>query len=268
MAEDFLTLIKGLKFDASRWNLNELKADSAAQPLVSLTGFESDMSAFQEMARADLEQSLSALQGELQSLADVGKQRIESLRTMKASVEEQLSAATEPPKVKADPAAFQLVVRVTDASGKTGLPGVAVRIVSPKTSKTGATPVAEGITDTNGNAVVSLSKAHLEGAGNDALSVEVGRPGGDQKVIQTAAKAVRPKPGSVETVVINVPAKADIAGELESGKQMLSQLNESLQEFTSREKAHEVRQAALTQELTGRIGEIQKLLETQDPPKT
>src|SRR4051812_296130 len=114
MAEDFLTLIKDLKFDASRWSLNELKVDSAGQPLWSLTGFQSDMSAFQEMARADLEQSLTQFQGALKSLADVGKQQIESLRTMKASVEEQLSAAAEPAKVKADPATYQLVVRVTD----------------------------------------------------------------------------------------------------------------------------------------------------------
>jgi hypothetical protein len=235
------------KFDFTRWSLSGLTLD----PTSSMVGamLEKVMAAPQwpkalgsnlpalktaviqhlTLQARDLEASSAALDTELAS-------RTAATQTLITALQGKIRQSSVPPTLAADPNQFQLVVKAVDQQSQLGLPGLTVQLIDPAAAEA---PVAVAVTDSSGNAILSLSRqkaASLAKEKTTDLTIAVLNSAGAS--LYSAANAVSARANQVETHVAAIPASADtdsavqIATEQSSGNTtLLNSLNAKLDQL-------------------------------------
>ncbi|HEY5912876.1 MAG TPA: hypothetical protein VJA21_19975 [Verrucomicrobiae bacterium] len=215
------------KFDFTKWNLNDLNLDVSSSTLAGLAEqlfaspewkkhFTATLPAMKEAVHGYFQKRADTLKASAGAYEEELKERTAEAAQERATFQGTLHAAASPPLMKADPNLFQFGARVVDEKTSLGLPGLQVRLIDETQQ---GKVLAEGVTDPDGNVLLSLSKeqaAQLAERKSEP-SVEVVTPEG--KPVYRAAQAVCPRPDHTQTLVAAVSTSIDVQPQLDSAVQ-------------------------------------------------
>lgn len=216
------------KFDFTRWNLEGLPLEGGSAIVTTLLqqvisspqwpqSFGSSLPAIKTAVVQHLTLQTQALQERSAALDQELAGRLTRVQTQVTALQGKLRAASLPPSLTADPNKFQFVAKAVDQQSQLGLPGLTVQLSDPR--KPG-TPVASGTTDSNGNAVLSLTKDQAEGLANDKTDLTLTILNSDGKTLYTAPKVVCVHTDHVETQIAAIASSADTAAALGVANQL------------------------------------------------
>jgi hypothetical protein len=153
------------EFDFTRWHLEGLAGgDAIITALADLTQrlvatpewrqhFGAAASELQEIGREFYQQHLAGLRKEQEVLQLDFKARTDAAQEQVGHYRRTLAASAEPPSVEPDPATYRLAVKVTGGTEAAGLGGLLVQVIDPENERTA---LVEGVTDSDGNATLSV----------------------------------------------------------------------------------------------------------------
>jgi len=207
------------RFDFSRWHLDSLRLDDPSAALANLAqqlfaspewrqNFAATLPALKASVLQYFEQRTRELQAEAADLTRNLEERTASTRKQITAFQDRIRSAATPPVLTADPNTFQLGAKVLAEESRLGLPELQVRVTDPRQKDR---PLAEGITDLDGNAVLYLTKEQAEelAHGKVEVTVEVLSPT-TGKPLHRTERAFCPRPNHTETRVAALPASPDL----------------------------------------------------------
>lgn len=257
------------KFDFTRWNLGGLSLDPSSSAVATLLQ--------QVMAAPQWPQSLGSnlpalknamiqhLTLQMRTLEASSGALDQELATRSASTQSQITAlqskvrqSSVPPTLVANPNQFQLVAKIIDQQSQLGLPGLTVQLVEPSDQNT---PVATANTDTDGNAILVLSRqkaASLAKDKADDLTLNILTSAG--KSIYSSANAICAHANQVETQVAAIPESPDTTPALQIATQQSAYDNGLLKSLAAKLDQLKVIYAARKQDIQTQISQTQTLI--------
>lgn len=207
------------KFDFTRWNLEGLPLEGGSATVTTLLqnaisspqwpqSFGSSLPAIKTAVVQHLTLQAQALQERSAALDQQLAARVSQVHTQVTSVQAKLRTASVPASVAADPNKFQFVAKVLDQNSQLGLPGLRVQLSDQRTP---GTVLASGTTDSNGNAIVSLTKDKAERLATDKADLTLTILNSAGKTLYTTPNVVCAHADHVETQVAAIAASADTA---------------------------------------------------------
>jgi hypothetical protein len=196
------------RFDFNRWHLEGLQLDAPAAMVAHLVEqlfaspewrqhFTAPLPALKTGVRRYFERRAEELRAQKADFTKDLEARTTATRTQTAVLQDRIRRAAAPPRLTAEPHSFLLGVRV-DEQEHLGLPGLIVRLTTPQQNHN---ILAEGVTDSDGNVVLSLSQQQIEGLAHEQLEpiVEILVP--PDKVLHRAERVACPRVNGTETWV-------------------------------------------------------------------
>ena len=231
------------KFDFTRWNLDGLSLDDTSSTVVTLLQkviaapqwpqtFGSSLAGLKNVVIQHLNAQIEELKKESTDLDSELKSRVASTQAQIAALRTKMRLGSVPPVPAANPNLFQLVAKAVDQQSQFGLAGLTVKLFEPGDSEN---PVATGTTDSNGNAVLSLSRQKAaslakEKAGELTISIL----SSDGKSIYSAPYAASVHANQVETHIATIPASQDTAASLAFATQQSASDSALLESLTAK----------------------------------
>ena len=253
------------KFDFSRWNLDGLPLDGFSstaatllQQVISAPAWPKAFASSLPMLKAAVVQQLTQQEQSLKDrsaaldteLAD----RLTQTQNQITSIQESLRSASAPSALAADPSKFQLVVKAVDQQSQMPLPGLTVQLTDARSPET---ILVNGLTDLDGNSVLSLAKDQtdkLTGKNAD-LTLTILSPSGT--TLQTIEKGVCSHPNQVETRVASIAASADTAASLDVANRVNTERSALLASLTAKAGQLKALYASRTQDIQTQLSQIQ-----------
>lgn len=205
------------QFDFSRWHLDGLTLDAAAAAFTGLIeklfnaeewrqNFKSTLPEFSQQALNLFKEHSKDLQEQRKTAVDDFNKRVVAAEERSTAFRKSIEAASSPVAIEPDPEAFHVSVKVVSADKGLGLSGIAVQVAHPKNQKT---PLAESITDRDGNVVLTVPPELARELDKRDTALEVVDPTG--KPLTTIANAVCIRVGQTETRVVKVEDSTALA---------------------------------------------------------
>jgi hypothetical protein len=230
------------QFDFGKWNLDGLRLEGESGALAGLTQrlftspewrqhFAATLPAMKQAVLDYFEQRAKELQRGIDDNAVELRKRNEEAGKQSAAMQESIAAAAAPPVLLADPNSFRLGAKIVDEETRLGLPGLQLRIIDERRQNQ---PLAETITDLDGNAVLVLSKEQAAELARERIepTVEVLTPEG--KSIHKAENAFSPRPNHVETWVASLSAEANLKAHIDAAQEIKSDREAQLKNLLSK----------------------------------
>jgi hypothetical protein len=254
------------KFDFTRWNLDGLDLDGPSSTVAallqkviaapqwpqtfgsSLTGLKNVVIQYLTAQTESLEKSSADLDRELAA-------RIATTQKQIAALQGKIRLDSVPRTLAANPSTFQLVAKVVDQQSQFGLPGLTVQLSDPDDPNVA---LATAITDTSGNAILSLSrqKAAKKKAGDLTLTIL----NSSGKSLYSAPNAVCAHTNQVETHIAAIPSSQDTAASLEVATQLSSRDTSLVSSLTAKIDQLKTAYAASKQDIQNQITQIQSTI--------
>jgi hypothetical protein len=256
-------------FDFSRWHLDGLPVDPTsttsaavadlAQRLFSSEEwrqhFQGSLPALQRGVLGFYREHARELEQEKTAVAKDFDERIAGARTRSEEFGKAMEAAGSPPVVEPDRQTFHLGVRVTGKDVHLGLPSAIVRVTAPRDPKT---VLAQGMTDRDGNALLTVPAAKASEGDKGDATLEILTVAG--KSLQRLPDAVCIRPNQADTKVVSLKDSADTAPLKSAALEMRSQRVARAREMvTSIDRLKQERQARL-HDLDRRLEENRKII--------
>jgi vacuolar-type H+-ATPase subunit I/STV1 len=231
------------KFDFTRWNLDGLSLDDTSSTMATLLqrviaapqwpqSIGSSLPGLKSVVIQHLNAQIEELKKESADLDSELKSRLASTQAQIVALRTKMRLGTVPPVPAANPNLFQLVVKAVDQQSQFGLAGLTVNLFESADSEN---PVATGTTDSNGNAILSLSRQKAAGLAKEKTSeLTVSIHGSDGKSIYSAAHAAPVRANQVETHIAAIPASQDTAASLAFATQQGASDNDLLETLTAK----------------------------------
>ncbi len=253
------------KFDFSRWNLEGLPLDGISstaanllQQVISAPQWPKGFASSLPMLKAAVVQQLTLQEQSLKNrsaaldteLAD----RLAQTQNQITSIQESIRSASVPAALDADPNKFQLVVKAVDQPSQMPLPGLSVQLTDARSPET---ILVNGLTDLDGNAVLTLAKDQtdkLTGKNAD-LTLTILSPSG--KPLQTIEKGVCSHPNQVETRVASIATSADTAPSLDVANRVNTERTAMLASLTAKAGQLKALYASRIQDIQTQLSQIQ-----------
>ncbi|HXB69526.1 MAG TPA: hypothetical protein VNY05_14845 [Candidatus Acidoferrales bacterium] len=205
------------QFDFSRWHLDGVQLDATAAAIADLTqqlfqsdewtgNFRTTLPEFQKQALSYYQEGLKELQEEKTVTAREFDDRLAAARQQSASLLRVNEAAAAPLVFQAVPGAYHVVVKVTDAGGLLGLPGMTAQLMDPRTPEV---PLVQAVTDAAGNAVLAVTAETAKEMNTLHAALRVVDLNG--KVLQKIAGATCIRLNQTETKVVPLADAPEIA---------------------------------------------------------
>jgi hypothetical protein len=240
------------QFDFSRWHLDGLPVEAVPAAVGGLAQrlfgseewrqhFQAALPAVQRGVLDAYREHARQLEEEKTAAAGDFDERIAAARTRHEEFGQAIEAAGSPPVVEPDPQTYHLGVRVT-ATKEThlGLPGVVVQVTAPRDK----TPLAQGLTDRDGNALLAIPATTTSNSAKGDATLEILTVEG--KSLQRLPDAVCVRPNQAETKVVALKDSADITPLKGAALELRSQREARARELvTSIDRLRQDREARL-----------------------
>ena len=231
------------KFDFTRWNLEGLSLDDTSSTIATLLqrviaapqwpqSIGSNLPGLKRVVIQHLNAQIDELKKESVDLDNELKSRVASTQAQIVALRTKMRLGSVPPVPAANPNLFQLVAKAVDQQSQFGLAGLTVTLFESGDSEN---PVATGTTDSNGNAVLSLSRQKAasmakEKTGELTISILTS----DGKAIYSAPYVASVHPNQVETHIATIPASQDTAASLAFATQQSATDSALLESLTAK----------------------------------
>lgn len=257
------------KFDFSRWNLDGLVLDGTSSTVTTLLqrvlaapqwpqAFGSSLPGLKTVVLQHLNAQTESLRESSAALDKELADRITATQSLITAVQGKIRRSSVPPTVAADPNQFQLVAKAVDQQSQLGLPGLTVHLSDPSDS---ASAVATATTDSNGNAVLALSRQKAASLAKEKTSdLTISILNSDGKSLYSASNAVCAHANQVETHVAAIPSSQDTAPSLAFATQQSTSDNDLLKSLTAKLDQLKVFYAAQKQDIQTQITQIQSTI--------
>jgi hypothetical protein len=257
------------KFDFTRWDLSGLSLD----PTSSIVGamlqkvmaapqwpksLGSNLPALKTAVIQHLTLQTQNLQASSAALDTELASRTAATETLVTALQGKIRQSSVPPTPAPNPSQFQLVAKVVDQQSQLGLPGLTVQLIDPADPET---PVAIAVTDSSGNAILSLSKQKAASLAKERapdLTITVLNSVGAS--LYSAANAVCAHPNQVETHVAAVPSSPDTASAVQIATQQTSRDTTLLSSLNAKLDQLKVTYAARKTAIQTQITQIQSTI--------
>jgi prophage DNA circulation protein len=257
------------KFDFTRWNLDGIGLEGTSSTVATLLQkvfdspqwpqvFGSSLPGLKTVVIQHLNAQVESLRNGSAGLDKELSDRISTTQSLIASLQAKVRLSTVPPTFAADPNLFQLVVKAVDQKTLFGLPGLIVQLSDPSDS---GSVVATATTDSNGNAVLSLSRqkaASLAKQKTNDLAISI--VNSDGKSIYSAPNAVCAHANQVETHIAAIPASQDTAPSVAFAAQQSASDNELLRSLMAKPDQLKVFYSAQKEDIQAQITQIQSTI--------
>lgn len=254
------------KFDFTRWNLDGLGLEGTSSTVATLLqkilaapqwpqAFGSNLPGLKTVVIQHLNAQTESLRESSAALDKELADRISATQSLLAALQGKVRQSSVPPALAVDPNLFQLVTKAVDQQSQLGLPGLTVQLSDPSDS---GSAVATATTDSNGNAILSLSrqKARSLAKGKTGdLTISILNSAGTS--IYSAPNAVCAHANQVETHVAAIPSSQDTAPSLAFAAQQSTSDNELLKSLTAKIDQLKLSYAAQKEDIQGQITQIQ-----------
>jgi hypothetical protein len=252
------------KFDSTKWNLLELDMAQEAQPAVQLmsdilsspewnAAFGSRVPELTRLVRESVAEDVKALEQESESRKSTTARAVARVNEQVAAAREIEKARQAPPAVQPVANQYQVSLRLTDPKTHAGVPAVTAQLVA------GEKPLAEAVTDTDGNAILAVGAEALRQTAPIGLQVV---PPDTQRSKSVPVKAdLKPAAGKVDTVVTDIPSPASFPAAVEAGTRLQKERAARVEALKLRTEqlntAAEESEAGIREQ----IADLQKLIE-------
>lgn len=254
-------------FDFSRWHLDGLALDATSAAFADLSQrlfsseewrqhFQGSLPTLQHGVLTFYREQSRQLEDEKTAVARDFDERIAAAKTRSQEFGKTIEIAGSPPVVQQpDPQSFHVGVRVTAGDVHVGLPGIVVQMTAPRDPKTVLT---QGVTDRDGNALLTVPVATAGELDKGDATLEVLTPSG--KSLQKLPDAVCIRPNQAETKVVSLKDSADIAPHKSAALSLRSEREARARDLvTSIDRLKQERQARL-HDLDRRLEENRKII--------
>ncbi len=238
------------KLSVEEWKLDGLPqlSDAAAkyasfvQTLVQSPQWQNTVSAslgtLADFGKEVMKQREQARHARQDALDNANKAKIEATQRDIAAFHQDAARVTSPTAAPAHPGCYVLSMRVNLEDNQMGLPGLHVRITDPGDKKQ---PLAEGITDEDGNVVLVLEKEQADRLGREKQDVGIEVVSSNGKMVYKQEAALSPRLNRSDTLIAALKTSPDlkhnvaVATELKKGREAhLAGLQRDLEDFQSR----------------------------------
>jgi len=231
------------KFDFTRWNLDGLSLDDTSSTMATLLqrviaapqwpqSIGSSLPGLKRVVIQHLNAQIEELKKESADLDNELKSRVASTQAQIVALRTKMRLGSVPPVPAANPNLFQLVAKAVDQQSQFGLAGLAVKLFE---SGDPENPVATGTTDSNGNAVLSLSRQKVASLAKEKASeLTISILSSDGKSIYSAPYAASVHANRVETHIATIPASQDTAASLAFATQQSASDSALLESLTAK----------------------------------
>ena len=257
------------KFDFTRWNLSGLSLDPQSSTVVTLLqkvmaapqwpqSFGSNLPTLKTAVIQRLTVETQNLQASSAALDQELATRTTATQTLVTAIQGKIRQSSVPPTLAANPNQFQLVAKAVDQQSQLGLPGLTVQLSDPAAPEA---PIATAVTDSNGNAILSVSRqkaARLAKGKTGDLTLTVINSAGTS--LYSAPNAVCAHPNQVETHVAAIPSSADTAPAVQIASQQFARDTTQLNSLTTKLDQLKVVYSARKQAIQTQITQIQSTI--------
>jgi hypothetical protein len=260
------------KFDFTRWHLDGLAQDAATTAFGSLTekffnsdewreSFSASLPELQGQALAFLKNHSEQLRAEQKTVAQDYETRTASAQARSDDYRKAVEASTAPPVVQATPGSYHLVARVTADDSRLGLAGLSVRIMDARNQKA---PLAESVTDVNGNAVLTVGPEAAKEADKSDETLEILSPEG--KSLLAIPNGVCVRVNQVETKAVTLRRSAEIEPLLTNATAIRAQREAQGRNLATRAASLKVERQTRLDALDCRLKDNEELIAQLQPP--
>ena len=261
----FFTTLDWSKFDFTRWNLDGLALDDTSSTVASLLQkaigtpqwpqiLGSSLPGLKNVVIQHLTAQTEALKKESVDLDQELASRLATTQAQIAALEAKMRLTSVPPVPAPTSDSFLLVAKAIDRESKLGLPGLTVQLTESADSET---PLATATTDSNGDAILSLSRqraASLTKEKATGLTISILNPEG--KSLYSASSAPSMRANQVETHIAAIPASKGTAGSLAFATEQSARDTDLLRTLTAKLDQLKVFYAAQKQAIQDEIATV------------
>ncbi len=253
------------KFDFSRWNLEGLPLDGISSTAAKLLqqvisapqwpqGFAASLPALKAAVVQQLTVQEQALKARSAALDQELAARVTQTQSQITSIQESIRTASIPAVLEADPSKFQLVVKAVDKQSQLALPGLTVQLTDPRSPET---ILANGLTDLDGNAVLSLNKDQAGKLTGKNVNLTLAILGPSGKILQTIEKGIGIHPNQVEARVASLAASAETAPSLDIANRLNTERGAILASLTAKVDQLKTAYAGRSQDIQNQMSQVQ-----------
>jgi hypothetical protein len=257
------------KFDFSRWNLDGLGLEGTSSTVTTLLekvlsapqwpqAFGSSLPGLKTVVIQHLNAQTEYLRKSSAALDKELADRISATQSLITALQGKVRRSSVPPTLAADPNLFQLVAKAVDQQSQLGLPGLTVQLSDASDS---ASAVATATTDSNGNAVLALSRQKAASLAKEKTSdLTISILNSEGRSIYSVPNAVCAHANQVETHIAAIPSSQDIAPSLAFAIQQSTSDNDLLKSLTAKLDQLKVFYTAQKQDIQTQITQIQSTI--------
>jgi len=260
------------KFDFTRWHLDGLAQDAVTAAFGRLTekffnsdewreNFSASLPELQGQALDFLKTHSQQLREEQKTVTQDYETRVAAAQARSDDSRKSLEASTAPPVVQATPGSYHLIARVTADDSRLGLGGLTVRIVDARNQKV---PLAEAVTDINGNAILTVGPEAAKEADKSDETVEILSPEG--KSLLAIPNGVCLRVNQVETKTVTLRRSAEIDPLLANAAAVRAQRESQARNLATRAESLKVERQARLDVLECRLKDNEELIGQLQPP--
>lgn len=261
-------------FDFSRWNLDGLGFDATSAAIAELSSrlfaseewrqhFQGSLPALQRGVLTVYRERLVELENEKTAVAREFDERIAAAAKRSEEFGKAIETSSAPPVAELSAETYHAGVRVTAADGQVGLPGIVVQITTPRDPKN---VLAQGVTDRDGNALLTVPVAKAGDLDKGDATLEVLTLAG--KPLEKLVNGVCIRPNQNETKVVSLKDSPDTAAHKSAALAFRAEREAVGRDLvTSIERLKQERQARLY-DLDCRLDETRKLIAEIEQPST
>jgi hypothetical protein len=257
------------KFDFSRWNLDGLGLEGTSSTVTTLLqkvlaapqwpeAFGSSLPGLKTVVIQHLNAQTESLRKSSAALDKELADRNSVTQSLITALQGKVRRSSVPPTVAADPSLFQLVAKAVDQQSQLGLPGLTVQLSDPSDPESA---VATATTDSNGNAILSLSRQKAASLAKEKTSdLTISILNSEGRSIYSVPNAVCAHANQVETHIAAIPSSQDTASSLAFATRQSASDNDLLKSLTAKLDQLKLSYAAQKEDIQAQITQIESTI--------